>query len=75
MELVGKTVKIHLTMPLIPIDAHGSVAIIKGKILQAASDGFWVQILGIEPERKLPPYTYSTLFVPTHKVDFIGVVT
>jgi|JI10StandDraft_1071094.scaffolds.fasta_scaffold39298_6 hypothetical protein len=75
MELTGKNVTIHLSTPLLPIDAHGSVGTIKGKILEKLEDGFLIQIQSIEPNRNLPKYTYATIFVPTHKIDFMGVIS
>lgn len=75
MELTGKNVKIHLSTPLKVVDVHGDVATIKGKILEQFSGGFLVQIETVEPKKNAAKYAYSTVFIPTHKIDFIGVAS
>ncbi|MCC7459873.1 MAG: hypothetical protein IT286_01100 [Proteobacteria bacterium] len=76
MELVGKTVKIHLTTPLINIDSHGAIQAIQGKILEKPAGGFLIEIQELLPERKgMSKYPYSTIFIPSHKIDFFGVVS
>lgn len=73
MELTGKNVRIHLSTPLVSTDAHGSISTIKGKVIEKLADGFYIQIESFEPKRE-GKYAYTTLFIPTHKIDFIGVV-
>ncbi len=73
MELTGKNVKIHLSTPLVSVDTHGSISTIKGKVIEKLADGFYIQIEAIEPKRD-GKFSYPTVFIPTHKIDFIGVV-
>lgn len=61
MELAGKSVKIYLLTPLVSNERN---MILKGKIQEKATDGFW-----IEPEG-----SKKLIFIPTHKVDFAEVV-
>ncbi len=76
MELVGKIVKIHLSTPLMNIDAHGAVHTLQGKILEKGSGGFLIEIQSILPERKVTSkYSYTNIFIPSHKIDFFGVVS
>jgi hypothetical protein len=76
MELVGKTVKIHLSTPLMNIDANGAIHTIQGKILEKGSGGFLIEIQAILPERKgFTTYSYTNIFIPSHKIDFFGVVS
>ncbi len=73
MELVGKTVKIHLSTPLISMDKHGGVCIIQGKILEKVSGGFLIEIQSTEPKKEGSKFPYATIFIPSHKIDFFGV--
>ncbi len=75
MDIVGKNIKIHLTTPLVSVEPYGSVSIISGKILHKMEDGVLVQIESVEPKKESSKYAYATIFVPTHKIDFIGVVS
>jgi len=75
MELTGKNVRIHLSTPLLPVDAHGSISSIRGKIIQKMDDGVLVQIESVEPKKDSSKYAYATVFIPTHKIDFMGVVS
>ncbi len=74
MELTAKNVNIHLSTPLMAINGY-PVDTIKGKVIEKFPDGVLVRVESVEPKKEASKYVYSTIFVPTHKIDFIGVVS
>ncbi len=72
MDFSGKSVKIYLSTPLTAINGY-AVHAIKGKIVEKFEDGILVHIDSLEP-KKDSKYLYSNVFIPTHKIDFIGVI-
>ena len=75
MELVGKIVKIHLTTPLITVDSHVSITILQGKILEKPAGGLLLEIQSFEPRKDASKFLYTTIFIPSHKIDFFGVIS
>ncbi|MEZ4845643.1 MAG: hypothetical protein R2877_01340 [Bdellovibrionota bacterium] len=43
MELVGKSIKIHLTTPLIAVGTNHNIHTIQGKVLDKGSGGFLIE--------------------------------
>lgn len=73
MEFKGKHVEIYLSTPLILRTVRHDPMIIKGKVLEQAGGGFWIEIeqSGSTADAKIP---FKHIFVPTSKIDFIGLV-
>ena len=70
MELKGQSIEIHLSTPLIVGSVSANAMIIKGKVIDQAGGGYWIQVEEVKANPKFP---YKTIFIPVSKIDFIGL--
>ncbi len=77
MDPIGKNIEIYLSTQLFPVASFSSSDLkkISGKLIEKSPNGFWIQVTKVGESRTAVKFPYAVLFIPTHKIDFMGIVS